>query len=281
MLLQNIKETRLYLKEQKRLGKSIGLVPTMGYLHEGHLSLIKKAKDENNIVVVTIFVNPIQFGPNDDFEKYPRDLKRDYNLALNAGADLIFNPSVEEMYPEKSKSFVVVQELTDNLCGLSRPGHFQGVTTVVSKLFNIIPADRAYFGLKDAQQVAVITQMVKDLNFDIEIVPCPIIREEDGLALSSRNVYLNSNERQSALLLSQSLCKAEELIKMGENNAEKIVDSIIASLERDSNCNIEYVKIVDFNTLKDLKILKNKFLIALAVKIGKTRLIDNIVMEVD
>ena len=176
MLLQNIKETRLYLKEQKRLGKSIGLVPTMGYLHEGHLSLIKKAKDENNIVVVTIFVNPIQFGPNDDFEKYPRDLKRDYNLALNAGADLIFNPSVEEMYPEKSKSFVVVQELTDNLCGLSRPGHFQGVTTVVSKLFNIIPADRAYFGLKDAQQVAVITQMVKDLNFDIEIVPCQIGR---------------------------------------------------------------------------------------------------------
>ncbi|KJS88170.1 MAG: pantoate--beta-alanine ligase [Peptococcaceae bacterium BICA1-8] len=281
MLFHYIKETRLYVKEQKKLGKSIGLVPTMGYLHQGHLSLIKKAKAENDVVVVSVFINPIQFGPNDDFEKYPRDLQRDYNLALDAGADLLFNPSLEEMYPEKSRSFVLVQELTDNLCGASRPGHFQGVTTVVSKLFNIIPADRAYFGMKDAQQVAVITQMVKDLNFDIEIVPCPIIREKDGLALSSRNVYLNNKERQSALLLSQSLGKAEELIKQGERTAEIIVDSITSFLEKDPNCNIDYVEIVDFHTLKDLKILKNKVLIALAVKIGKTRLLDNIVMEVE
>lgn len=280
MLVKTIKEVRNIIKQNKLREKTVGLVPTMGYLHEGHLSLIRKAKQDNDFVIVSIFVNPIQFGPNEDFEDYPRDLDRDYKLAIEAGANLIFNPSVEEMYPQEIKTFVEVQDLTENLCGLSRPGHFRGVTTVVAKLFNIVQPDKAYFGQKDAQQVSVISKMVQDLNFDLEIVPCPIVRENDGLAMSSRNVYLNAMERKSALLLSQSLFQAQELINKGERNAQNIKDFITATLQKDEKCDIDYVKIVDFDTLKDIEILKGNVLVALAVKIGKTRLIDNIIMEV-
>ncbi|MDN5324208.1 MAG: pantoate--beta-alanine ligase [Clostridia bacterium] len=280
MLVKTIKEVRNIIKQNKLREKTVGLVPTMGYLHEGHLSLIRKAKQDNDFVIVSIFVNPIQFGPNEDFEDYPRDLDRDYKLAIEAGADLIFNPSVEEMYPQEIKTFVEVQDLTENLCGLSRPGHFRGVTTVVAKLFNIVQPDKAYFGKKDAQQVSVISKMVQDLNFDLEIVPCPIVRENDGLAMSSRNVYLKAMERKSALLLSQSLFQAQELINKGERNAQNIKDFITATLQKDEKCDIDYVKIVDFDTLKDIEILKGNVLVALAVKIGKTRLIDNIIMEV-
>ncbi|MDK2822382.1 MAG: pantoate--beta-alanine ligase [Clostridia bacterium] len=280
MLVKTIKEVRNIIKQNKLREKTVGLVPTMGYLHEGHLSLIRKAKQDNDFVIVSIFVNPIQFGPNEDFEDYPRDLDRDYKLAIEAGANLIFNPSVEEMYPQEIKTFVEVRDLTENLCGLSRPGHFRGVTTVVAKLFNIVQPDKAYFGQKDAQQVSVISKMVQDLNFDLEIVPCPIVRENDGLAMSSRNVYLKATERKSALLLSQSLFQAQELINKGERNAENIKDFITATLQKDEKCDIDYVKIVDFDTLKDIEILKGNVLVALAVKIGKTRLIDNIIMEV-
>ncbi|MFZ7103716.1 MAG: pantoate--beta-alanine ligase [Peptococcaceae bacterium] len=280
MLIHNIAELRLYVKERRREEKTIGVVPTMGFLHEGHLSLVRRAKAENDIVILTIFVNPIQFGPSEDFQSYPRDLEKDCKLAMEAGADLVFNPDVREMYPQPTKTFVNVRDLTANLCGLSRPDHFQGVTTVVSKLFNITQGDKAYFGLKDAQQVAVITRMVKDLNFPIEIVPCPIVREEDGLAMSSRNVYLRPGERKSALLLSRSLFKAAEKIRAGENNAGNIIDSITADLTSDVNCQVDYVKVVDFATLTDLTALQGKVLVALAVKIGKTRLIDNIIVEV-
>lgn len=280
MLVKTIKEVRNIIKQNKLREKTVGLVPTMGYLHEGHLSLIRKAKQDNDFVIVSIFVNPIQFGPNEDFEDYPRDLDRDYKLAIEAGADLIFNPSVEEMYPQEIKTFVEVQDLTENLCGLSRPGHFRGVTTVVAKLFNIVQPDKAYFGQKDAQQVSVISKMVQDLNFDLEIVPCPIVRENDGLAMSSRNVYLKAMERKSALLLSQSLFQAQELINKGERNAKNIKDFITATLQKDEKCDIDYVKIVNFDTLKDIEILEGNVLVALAVKIGKTRLIDNIIMEV-
>lgn len=281
MLVHTIKEVRETVKENKLKGNSIGLVPTMGFLHKGHLSLIEKARKENDFVIVSIFVNLLQFGPNEDFEDYPSDLERDYKLATEVGANLIFNPSVEEMYPENWKSYVEVVELTDNLCGASRPGHFRGVTTVVSKLFNIAKPDRAYFGQKDAQQVAVIKKMVRDLNFDLEIISCPIVKEKDGLVISSRNTYLNSGERKSALLLSQSLFKAKDMIEKGEKNAKSILYFIISYLNKDEKCAIDYVKIVNANTLKDIEVIRGEVLIALAVKLGKTRLIDNIKLEVN
>jgi len=280
MLVKKITEVRNEVKKAKLAGKSVGFVPTMGFLHEGHLSLIEKAAAENDFVVVSIFVNPTQFGPNEDFEAYPRDLERDYELSMQSGANLIFNPEVEEMYPQKGKTFVNVIELTDNLCGASRPGHFQGVTTVVSKLFNIVLADNAYFGQKDAQQVAVIKQMTADLNFSTKVISCPIVREEDGLAMSSRNVYLSPAERISALRLSSSLFAAEKLIAAGERDGKKIRDFICKNIEEDTACRIDYVKTVNFKSLEDTDLLKDEVLIALAVKVGKTRLIDNIVVEV-
>lgn len=280
MLIHSIKEVRKEIKIFKEQKKSIGLVPTMGYLHLGHLSLIEKAHQENDIVVVSVFVNPTQFGPNEDYESYPRDIKKDYELATKHGADIIFNPSPEEMYPEKIKTYVEVQELTENLCGISRPTHFKGVTTVVSKLFNIVDPERAYFGQKDAQQVAIVKRMVKDLNFDIDIIVCPIIREEDGLAMSSRNYYLNTEERSAALRLSESLFKSKTLIQEGEINCSKITDYIQSCISQNPLCKVDYVKIVDPDNLTDLQTIKNKALIALAVFVGKTRLIDNIIVEV-
>ncbi|OEF99873.1 pantoate--beta-alanine ligase [Vulcanibacillus modesticaldus] len=278
-VFKKIKEIKSYLGEQIKQGMTIGFVPTMGYLHEGHLSLIRYAAKDNDIVVVSVFVNPTQFGPGEDLEKYPRDLDRDIRLAQQAGATVLFTPEVEEMYPNGYKTYVEVEQITGTLCGASRPGHFRGVTTVVSKLFNIINPNRAYFGQKDAQQSIVIKRMVKDLNMDIEIIVCPIVRESDGLAMSSRNVYLNKDEREQAVVLSQSLFMAKEMIQNGEKDALKIKKAIIKMIKEKPLADIDYVSIVDIETLTDVSEINNKVLIALAVRFGKTRLIDNIMAE--
>lgn len=277
----NIDEVRSYLQEKKKLGKTIGFVPTMGYLHKGHQSLIERAKKENDIVAVSIFVNPTQFGVGEDFDKYPRDLANDRLIAAEVGADLIFAPSIDEMYPEGYQTFVEVNELTKTLCGKSRPTHFRGVTTVVAKLFNIIKPNRAYFGQKDAQQVIVIKRMVKDLSIDIDIVICPIIREIDGLALSSRNLYLSKEAREQATVLSYSLDYVREMILKGERDAEEIKNNIIQIINKKPLANIDYVSIVDIETLVELEQIKGTILIALAVKFEETRLIDNIIVEVE
>ncbi|WP_425449352.1 pantoate--beta-alanine ligase [Dethiothermospora halolimnae] len=280
-IVNSIKETRKHIKNIKSKGKTVALVPTMGYLHEGHLSLVKRAKEENDYVVVSIFVNPTQFGPNEDLETYPRDLERDSKLLEKLGVDLIFHPEVEEIYPKGYNTHVeVLGDITKKLCGRSREGHFKGVVTIVSKLFNIVSPHRAYFGQKDAQQVAVIEKMVRELNFDLEIVPCPIVREEDGLALSSRNIYLDKEERKDATILSQSLFKAEEMIRNGERNPKVIEDFIINNIKTVNYAEVDYVDIVNGSTLEDVDEISGDILIALAVKIGKPRLIDNIRLEV-
>ncbi|MDP4146067.1 MAG: pantoate--beta-alanine ligase [Bacillota bacterium] len=274
-LVHTIKEVRTQVKEWKKQGLTVGFVPTMGFLHEGHESLIKKAVEENDKVVVSIFVNPIQFGPNEDLEKYPRDLDKDSKLCQGAGAELIFNPEPAEMYVNHAATFVEVEELTNGLCGEKRPGHFRGVCTVVSKLFNIVNPDRAYFGEKDAQQLAVIKKMVNDLNLDIEIIGCPIIREEDGLAKSSRNTYLSAEEREAALVLSRALNKAKEHLFSGEKDASKIKEVITSEINTEKLAKIDYVEIVDSEILKPVNSMDSSSLIAIAVYIGKTRLIDN------
>ncbi len=277
-VVKTIKEVREIVKEWKKQGLSVGLVPTMGYLHEGHKSLIVKAVSQNDRVVVSDFVNPTQFGPNEDFETYPRDIQADSKLCEEAGADIIFNPEADEMY-DNALTNVNMIGITEVLCGKTRPIHFNGVCTVVSKLFNIVAPDRAYFGQKDAQQLCVIKKMVKDLNFDIEIVPCPIIREEDGLAKSSRNTYLNIEERQAALCLSKSLKAAKEMIEAGETNAENVKAKAVEIINSEKLSKIDYVEIVDLNTLKSIDKIEKPFLMAEAVYIGKTRLIDNFIME--
>jgi pantoate--beta-alanine ligase len=273
--VNTITEVRNLIKEWRRNGLSIGFVPTMGYLHEGHKSLIERAFKENDKVVVSIFVNPIQFGPNEDLESYPRDLEKDKVLCSLAGADLIFNPSPIEMYGENACTYVEVQGITNGLCGEKRPGHFKGVCTVVSKLFNIVNPNRAYFGEKDAQQLAVIKKMVEDLNIDIEIIGCPIIREVDGLAKSSRNTYLSSEEREAALILNKSLCVAKESLLNGQRNADILKDQIIKNLKSEVFAKIDYVAVVDSLSLEPLSIIEKPTLVAIAVYIGKTRLIDN------
>lgn len=272
---QTIRQTREIIKSWKNQGYSIGFVPTMGFLHEGHESLIKEARKNNDKVVVSIFINPTQFGPNEDFESYPRDLKRDSEICNSAGADLIFIPTASEMYHNKSYTFIDVNELTEGLCGAKRPGHFRGVCTVVSKLFNILTPNKAYFGEKDAQQLAVIKKMVVDLNFDIEIIGCPIIREPDGLAMSSRNTYLSKEERQAALILNKSLAKGRLALEEGEKNAEIIKKIIQTSIQSEVLAKIDYIEIVDSENLNPIKKLQNSILVAIAVFIGKTRLIDN------
>lgn len=279
-IVETIKELKEIIKSNKKAGKTIGFVPTMGYLHQGHLSLIQTAKKENDYVVVSIFVNPTQFGVGEDLEAYPRDLDRDASLSETAGADIIFHPSVGEMYPERYLTYVEVEEITSVLCGISRPTHFKGVTTVVNKLFNIVEPDKAYFGQKDAQQIAVIQKMVKDLNMNIEIIPCPIVREEDGLAMSSRNTYLTIEQRKAALILSKSLFSAREMIKDGCKDAAELKKFMIASINSEPLAAIDYVEVIDAVTLDDITILKGSILVALAVKLGKTRLIDNIRVEV-
>ncbi len=276
-----INEVRNQVKEWRKEGLTVGLVPTMGYLHEGHQSLIKRAVAENDRVVVSIFVNPMQFGPTEDLESYPRDLKADSKLCEETGASLIFNPEPEEMYEDGFCSFVDMTGLTNALCGLSRPVHFRGVCTVVNKLFNIVKPDRAYFGEKDAQQLAVIKRMVKDLNMDIEIVGCPIIREADGLAKSSRNTYLGEKEREAALILSKSIFMGKKMVEDGERDAEKVKKAMRDLINTEPLADIDYVEIVDVNTMKSMEKISGEILCAIAVNIGgKARLIDNFMLMV-
>ena len=271
-----VEETRKLVKNWKKEGKTIGLVPTMGFLHEGHASLIRRCREENDIVVVSDFVNPTQFGPTEDLEAYPRDFKRDSELCESLGADLIFHPEPKDMYHDPH-AYVSIDTLSDTLCGKTRPIHFKGVCTVVSKLFNIVAPDRAYFGQKDAQQLAVIKRMVKDLNVDTEIISCPIIREEDGLAKSSRNTYLSEDERQAALVLSRSLKIGKQLVEDGEKSAKAIKDAITAEINKEPLARIDYVDVVDFETITPVDEIKGTTLVAIAVYIGKTRLIDNFI----
>lgn len=268
------------MQEQRKHGKTIGLVPTMGYLHQGHLSLMERARQECDVVVISIFVNPTQFGEGEDFDEYPRDLERDAGLAESVGVDAIFAPPVEEMYPGGYCTYVNVEKLTDVMCGASRPGHFRGVCTVVSKLFNIIQPHKAFFGQKDAQQAIVIKRMVKDLNIPVEVITCPIVREEDGLAMSSRNVYLNPRERKAALVLSRSLALARQMIKQGERDRRKVQEAMQNLIEQEPLAKIDYIAIREGENLAEIDDLHGKVLIALAVRIGKTRLIDNMQMEV-
>ncbi|WP_238948499.1 pantoate--beta-alanine ligase [Clostridium sp. YIM B02569] len=280
MLVKEIKELRSLIKAWKREGLSVGYVPTMGALHEGHESLIKRAVEENDKVVVSVFVNPTQFGPNEDFDSYPRNINKDLELCINAGAAIVFNPEPSEMYYGDKSTSVSVSGLTSVLCGAKRPGHFDGVCLVVSKFLNIVTPDKAYFGEKDAQQVAVIKRMVRDLNIDVEIVACPIIREEDGLAKSSRNAYLSKDERKAALVLSRSLEIAKDALRKGERNANNIKNSIKEVLNSEPLAKIDYVEIVDSDSLKSVEIIERNVLIPIAVYIGKTRLIDNFTFEI-
>lgn len=278
-IVHTVEEVRGQVKEWRAAGLSVGLVPTMGYLHEGHKSLIDRAVKDNDRVVVSVFVNPMQFGPTEDLASYPRDLNRDAALCEVAGADLIFNPEPENMYSNDFSSFIDMSTLTKGLCGKSRPIHFRGVCTVVGKLFNIVQPDKAYFGQKDAQQLAVIRHMVNDLNFNLEIVGCPIIREADGLAKSSRNTYLSPEERQAALILSKSLERGRELIEAGERDAETIKQAVTELIQTEPLARIDYVELVDWNTLEPVERIEGPVLNAIAVYIGKTRLIDNHIYE--
>ncbi len=282
-VVRSVKQLREALEYMRQGGHTpIGFVPTMGYLHEGHASLLRRAGEMSNTVVMSIFVNPLQFGPNEDFDSYPRDEERDLELAEREGVDIVFIPSVEEMYPQPTRTTVSVSELTTRLCGASRPGHFNGVTTVVNKLFNIVQPDYAFFGLKDAQQVAVLRRMVSDLNMNIEIVPCPIVREGDGLALSSRNVFLSPEERSQALVLSRSLREARQSIEEGKVTTVAEVRQLLTSVISSSPLAvIDYAEILTFPNLEGLENevlltdVNGEIIIALAVKFGRTRLIDN------
>ena len=279
-VVKTVKEVRNIVAAWRKEGLSVGLVPTMGYLHEGHQSLIRKSAEQNDRTVVSVFVNPIQFAPTEDLDAYPRDLERDKKAVEEAGGNLIFHPEPSEMYPEHFTSFIDTTETTELLCGAVRPIHFRGVCTVVGKLFNIVTPDRAYFGQKDAQQLATIRRFVRDLNFGIEIVACPIVREEDGLAKSSRNTYLNAEERQAALVLSQSLKKGKELIENGERDAKVVIETIKANLEKETLARVDYVEVVDFENIQRVETISGETLVAIAVYIGKTRLIDNFIVDV-
>jgi len=266
-------------REIHRLGKVIGLVPTMGYFHEGHLSLMRKARKETDYVVVSLFVNPIQFGPHEDLARYPRDMERDVTLAHQEGVNAIFSPSVDEMYRADFHTTVTVEGLSNVLCGAGRPGHFQGVTTVVCKLFNIVTPDVAYFGQKDAQQAIIIKRMVEDLNFGIRIKVLPIVRETDGLAMSSRNVYLTGRERQAALCLYKAIQKAEGLVRQGERNARSIMAQARTVILSEPLASLEYIAICDMKGLSPIESIEDEALLALAVRIGSTRLIDNMILR--
>jgi pantoate--beta-alanine ligase len=259
---------------------SIGYVPTMGYLHEGHVNLVRKAREENEIVIMSIFVNPLQFGPNEDLDAYPRDFERDSQIARNEKVDFIFYPSVDEMYPTTPSVSVVVQKRVDVLCGSSRPGHFNGVATVLAKLFHIIQPTRAYFGMKDAQQVAVVDGLIKDLHFPIELIPVQTVREEDGLAKSSRNVRLSETERKEASVLYRSLKDAEKQIRLGEKNIQNIITTMRNTILEHSSGTVDYIEIYSYPALEPLEVLEGKIIIALAVKFTNARLIDNLVLTV-
>jgi len=278
-VVKTIQEVREIVSGWRREGLTVGLVPTMGFLHEGHQSLIRKSASQNDRTVVSVFVNPIQFGPNEDLEAYPRDLNRDMKAVEEAGGSLIFNPEPAEMYPGHFTSFIDTTETTELLCGAVRPVHFRGVCTVVGKLFNIVLPDRAYFGQKDAQQLATVRRFVRDLNFPLEIVACPIVREADGLAKSSRNTYLSADERQAALILSRSLKKGREAIEGGETDAKTVISIITESLQTEPLARIDYVEVVDFENIQRTPVIQGETLVAIAVYIGKTRLIDNFIVS--
>lgn len=278
-VVKTIQEVREIVKGWRKEGLSVGLVPTMGFLHEGHQSLIAKSVDDNDRTVVSVFVNPIQFGPSEDLEAYPRDLNHDMAAVEAMGGDLIFNPEPSEMYPAHFTTFVDTTETTELLCGARRAGHFRGVCTVVSKLFNIVGPDRAYFGQKDAQQLATVRRFVRDLNFDLEIIACPIVREADGLAKSSRNTYLSAEERRAALILSKSLKLGQTAVENGERNASAIIKIISDSLQTEPLARVDYVEVVDLNNVQRVETIEGETLVAIAVYIGKTRLIDNFVWK--
>ncbi|OPX84460.1 MAG: Pantothenate synthetase [Pelotomaculum sp. PtaB.Bin104] len=280
LIFSKVDEIRDFVRSTRATGQKIGFVPTMGYLHEGHLELMRWAKKHCGIVVVSIFVNPTQFGPQEDFAQYPRDLERDAQMAESVGVDAIFNPSVAEMYPSGYCTYVDVVRITERLCGLSRPGHFRGVATVVAKLFNIINPDQAFFGQKDAQQVLVIRRMAADLNMDLEVVTVPTVRESDGLAMSSRNIYLNPEQRQAALVLYRSLKKAEEAVNAGQRDTFIIRQLVVDTIASEPLAEIDYVEIYSYPDLEPVTKMLGPVLLALAVKIGRTRLIDNIILGV-
>jgi pantoate--beta-alanine ligase len=275
-IIESVAGMKALSREWRKAGRTIGFVPTMGYLHEGHLSLVRASKERTDVTVVSIFVNPTQFGPNEDFKKYPRDLHKDSAYLEKAGVDCLFHPEAAEIYPPGYRTYVEVQGLQDRLCGKSRPGHFRGVATVVLKLFDIVAPDAAFFGAKDAQQVLILRRMAADLDLDVEVVTCPLVREPDGLALSSRNAYLSSDERKAALSLSIGLRWAERAVAAGERDAAKIVAGIVAVLEAEPLARVDYVEAVDPETLEPVAELRGDVLVALAVFVGRTRLIDNV-----
>ena len=277
----HIPELREIISLERSRGRKIALIPTMGYLHQGHLALVEQAKQTGAFVVLSIFVNPLQFGPNEDYSSYPRDLERDALLVEVAGVDALFHPTSEEMYPRPMVTYVEVGQLDSVLCGAKRPGHFRGVVTVVSKLFHIVQPDLAFFGQKDYQQYLIIQRMVRDLNLPIEVCPIPIVREQDGLALSSRNVFLTSEQRQEALILSRSLNEAEMLLRAGERSARLIETRLRERITSESQGLIDYVEVRDAEDLSEVTNIENPVLVALAVRFGSTRLIDNKVMEVE
>lgn len=277
--VETIAEVREITNSWAKQGLTIGFVPTMGYLHAGHGSLIQRARRENDKVVVSIFVNPIQFGPNEDYERYPRDRERDREITEKAGADLVFAPSVKEMFPSPNKAFIDISELGEYLCGAKRPGHFRGVCTIVAKFFNIIRPDRAYFGEKDLQQLVIIERMVRDLSFDTEIVPCPTVRDRDGLALSSRNSYLSAGERRAARVVPESLNLARKALNSGEKDATVINRIISEKIAAEPLAKVDYIQVVDASLLKPIPRVDRPAVVAIAVFIGNTRLIDHLAVE--
>jgi len=278
-VINEVDKMKTYARIMKKQNKMIGFIPTMGYLHEGHLSLIRAARKQSDLVVLSIFVNPIQFGPNEDYKKYPRDISKDEELARLCGVDVIFYPDKNEMYPKGYSTYVDVEKLTEGLCGETRPGHFRGVTTVVLKLFEIVRPDIAYFGQKDAQQAFVIKKMIEDLNLDVVLKILPTVREEDGLALSSRNTYLSGQEREDGALLYQSLNLARDLVLSGEKDAKKIVKKMKDLLSSSQNIKIDYISISDTKNIEEVSSVRGEVLIAVACFMGSTRLIDNVILN--
>lgn len=280
IIVNSISLLKQILSMETSSGKKIGFVPTMGYLHDGHLSLVKKAKNENDVVVTSIFVNPTQFGPNEDLDRYPRDFERDKALLESVNCDIVFSPSAEDMYPKTFSTKVTVSGITDKMCGKSRPGHFDGVATVVLKLFNIVSPDNAYFGMKDYQQLLVIKKMINDINLDIKVHGCPIVREKDGLAMSSRNVYLSEKERFSALSLNRSFEIVQKMLDEGVRNSDEILSRVRDFIDKHDFVKIDYVVLSDTETLEPIHKIECSFFLAMAVFVGKTRLIDNKIFEV-
>ncbi|MGG0187960.1 pantoate--beta-alanine ligase [Bacillus rhizoplanae] len=280
-IITTVQEMQQIAGELRASGKKVGFVPTMGYLHEGHLTLLRQAKKENDIVMLSIFVNPLQFGPNEDLDRYPRDIERDERLAREVEVDYLFYPSVEEMYPAQRTTNIEVVKRTDVLCGKQRPGHFAGVVTVLMKLFNITMPNRAYFGMKDAQQVAVIEGFVDDYNIPVTIVPVEIVREEDGLARSSRNIYLSERERQEAPHLYKSLCMAKERVAKGEHNPKNITNFIKEYIETNTHGVVDYADLYAYPNLTEVEKVSGRMIIAIAVKFENARLIDNITFTVE